>query len=209
LRALTDHPRFCRGSITTQFIQEEWPEGFKGIALSQETGNAYVAQCSLNVHCWCEQNALRMILPNRTVTTPILGATSATVDWPNLSPYAGAPLMSTFCPSGVWVDDWNSALYISEATSHQVRRAAIVRASGALLGLVTLVGHGHGNHGRVDGMLSTLNSPWGLALSADLARVYVADRGSGAIRELAVVTCAAGFYGTGGVDRCLACPVGA
>jgi propionyl-CoA carboxylase alpha chain len=35
LRALTDHPRFCRGSITTQFIQEEWPEGFKGIALSQ------------------------------------------------------------------------------------------------------------------------------------------------------------------------------
>ena len=34
LRALTDHPRFCAGAITTQFIAEEWPQGFHGVALS-------------------------------------------------------------------------------------------------------------------------------------------------------------------------------
>lgn len=33
LRALTEHPRFISGAISTQFIGEEYPAGFSGVAL--------------------------------------------------------------------------------------------------------------------------------------------------------------------------------
>ena len=34
LRDLSEHPRFMSGAISTQFIGEEYPQGFKGVALS-------------------------------------------------------------------------------------------------------------------------------------------------------------------------------
>jgi len=40
LRELCDHPKFIEGNITTKFIEEEYPEGFKVPALTQDTINA-------------------------------------------------------------------------------------------------------------------------------------------------------------------------
>jgi len=37
LSAVMDHPRFVSGETTTAFIEEEWPEGFWGVELSNET----------------------------------------------------------------------------------------------------------------------------------------------------------------------------
>ena len=36
LRSLCDHPRFIRGDLTTKFIQDEYPEGYKGAEMSDE-----------------------------------------------------------------------------------------------------------------------------------------------------------------------------
>ena len=36
LRALCDHPRFIKGNITTAFIEEEYPDGFHGIELTND-----------------------------------------------------------------------------------------------------------------------------------------------------------------------------
>ncbi|EPX79852.1 acetyl-CoA carboxylase biotin carboxylase subunit [Litoreibacter arenae] len=35
--AVMDHPKFVSGDITTAFIEEEYPDGFEGVELSQET----------------------------------------------------------------------------------------------------------------------------------------------------------------------------
>ena len=43
LRALVDHERFRAGRITTQFIREEFPEGFQGITLAPEGGTTAAA----------------------------------------------------------------------------------------------------------------------------------------------------------------------
>ena len=37
LSAVMDHPKFCVGNITTAFIEEEYPHGFHGVDLPQET----------------------------------------------------------------------------------------------------------------------------------------------------------------------------
>ena len=37
LSAVMDHPKFCAGNITTAFIEEEYPDGFHGVGLPQET----------------------------------------------------------------------------------------------------------------------------------------------------------------------------
>ena len=36
LRSLCDHPRFIRGDLTTKFIQDEYPEGYKGAMMVDE-----------------------------------------------------------------------------------------------------------------------------------------------------------------------------
>jgi len=36
LRAVCDHPRFLAGELTTEFIPDEYPDGFNGITLNQE-----------------------------------------------------------------------------------------------------------------------------------------------------------------------------
>ena len=45
LSAVMDHPKFCAGTITTAFIEEEYPDGFKGVALPTETLRT-VAACA-------------------------------------------------------------------------------------------------------------------------------------------------------------------
>lgn len=42
LRALCDHPKFLSGDITTKFIEQEYPDGFKGIETSKDDTNALV-----------------------------------------------------------------------------------------------------------------------------------------------------------------------
>ena len=36
LRSLCDHPRFIRGDLTTRFIQDEYPDGYKGADMGEE-----------------------------------------------------------------------------------------------------------------------------------------------------------------------------
>ncbi len=36
LNAVMDHPKFCAGNITTAFIAEEYPHGFKGVTLNRD-----------------------------------------------------------------------------------------------------------------------------------------------------------------------------
>ena len=45
LSAVMDHPKFCAGTITTAFIEEEYPDGFEGVELSSETLKV-VAACT-------------------------------------------------------------------------------------------------------------------------------------------------------------------
>jgi propionyl-CoA carboxylase alpha chain len=47
LRALCDHPRFCEGRLTTQFIREEYPDGFQGVALHPENKLHLVAVATI------------------------------------------------------------------------------------------------------------------------------------------------------------------
>lgn len=43
LRSLCDHPRFIKGNITTNFIPEEYPQGYKGLILTPELKQELVA----------------------------------------------------------------------------------------------------------------------------------------------------------------------
>lgn len=43
LSAIVEHPRFRSGELTTAFIAEEYPEGFAGVALTDEIRNTFVA----------------------------------------------------------------------------------------------------------------------------------------------------------------------
>ncbi|MEM6824469.1 MAG: acetyl/propionyl/methylcrotonyl-CoA carboxylase subunit alpha [Pseudomonadota bacterium] len=49
LSAVYDHPRFISGEITTAFIEEEYPEGFQGVELSNE-GLRMVAAAAAAMH---------------------------------------------------------------------------------------------------------------------------------------------------------------
>ena len=46
LSAVMDHPRFIKGNITTAFIAEEYPEGFKGLTLKECSLKAVAATCA-------------------------------------------------------------------------------------------------------------------------------------------------------------------
>ena len=46
LSAVMDHPRFIKGNITTAFIAEEYPEGFKGVTLKECSLKAVAATCA-------------------------------------------------------------------------------------------------------------------------------------------------------------------
>ncbi|WP_146590831.1 acetyl-CoA carboxylase biotin carboxylase subunit [Puniceibacterium confluentis] len=45
LSAVMDHPKFVSGNITTAFIAEEYPEGFQGVALSDDALRRIAAAC--------------------------------------------------------------------------------------------------------------------------------------------------------------------
>jgi len=47
LRSLCDHPRFIEGRLTTNFIPEEYPQGYKGADLSKDDGRALVSAAVL------------------------------------------------------------------------------------------------------------------------------------------------------------------
>jgi propionyl-CoA carboxylase alpha chain len=57
LSAVMDHPRFVAGEITTAFIAEEWPEGFGGAVLPEETVRA-LAAVAAHVHLIAEERAV-------------------------------------------------------------------------------------------------------------------------------------------------------
>ncbi len=44
--AVMDHPRFISGNISTAFIEEEYPGGFEGVTLSEDTLRAIAAACA-------------------------------------------------------------------------------------------------------------------------------------------------------------------
>jgi len=50
LRALVDHERFCAGRLTTQFIREEFPDGFQGVALAAESRTQLAAVAAVMQH---------------------------------------------------------------------------------------------------------------------------------------------------------------
>jgi len=46
LSAVMDHPKFVSGDITTAFIAEEYPDGFEGVALNEESLKRIAAACA-------------------------------------------------------------------------------------------------------------------------------------------------------------------
>ena len=50
LRALIDHERFRAGRLTTQFIREEFPDGFQGVALAPESRTQLAAVAAVMQH---------------------------------------------------------------------------------------------------------------------------------------------------------------
>ncbi|ORX88885.1 hypothetical protein K493DRAFT_267811 [Basidiobolus meristosporus CBS 931.73] len=47
LREVVSHPRFASGKISTKFLAEEYPEGFKGHSLNEETSNELASIAAL------------------------------------------------------------------------------------------------------------------------------------------------------------------
>jgi propionyl-CoA carboxylase alpha chain len=47
LRSLCDHPRFIAGNLTTKFIPDEYPNGYKGANINDEETNAIIAAATL------------------------------------------------------------------------------------------------------------------------------------------------------------------
>lgn len=47
LRAIVDHPRFIEGRLTTNFIAEEYPEGFHGVEITPQIAHEMVAVATM------------------------------------------------------------------------------------------------------------------------------------------------------------------
>ena len=56
LRACLSHPRFLSGEINTDFIKDEFPQGFEGQILDTESQHN-LAACVAAIHCWKEMIA--------------------------------------------------------------------------------------------------------------------------------------------------------
>ena len=68
LAALVMHPRFLSGELTTGFIEEEYPDGFAGAALTEPVVRCIVALIGMIHAQWCirEQAALPDALKDKT-----------------------------------------------------------------------------------------------------------------------------------------------
>ena len=106
----------------------------------------------------------------------------------------GSALQSLFNnPHGIAVDD-NGVVYIADRFGHRIRKLEN--------GLVSTIA-GSGTPGRVDGQgtSASFNEPWGIAVTPDGSKIYVADTRNNLIREIDtdgnVITYAgSGNYGT-------------
>jgi len=56
LRACLSHPRFLSGEINTDFIKDEFPQGFEGLTLDPQSQHD-LAACVAAIHCWKEMLA--------------------------------------------------------------------------------------------------------------------------------------------------------
>jgi propionyl-CoA carboxylase alpha chain len=69
LSAVMDHPRFVSGEITTAFIAEEYPEGFDGVALSDDDARR-VAAAAAAMHRVAEIRRTRVTGPDGQPRAP-------------------------------------------------------------------------------------------------------------------------------------------
>ncbi|HAU41349.1 MAG TPA: acetyl/propionyl-CoA carboxylase subunit alpha, partial [Gammaproteobacteria bacterium] len=63
LAALVQHPRFLAGETTTGFIEEEFPEGFAGNALSQDIIRRIVALVAVVHEHWHLREDAHAVIP--------------------------------------------------------------------------------------------------------------------------------------------------
>lgn len=65
LSAVMDHEKFCSGNITTAFIEEEYPEGFQGVTISQDDQQKVAAAAGvLNMICELRRTRLSGAIVN-------------------------------------------------------------------------------------------------------------------------------------------------
>jgi propionyl-CoA carboxylase alpha chain len=65
LSAVMDHEKFCSGNITTAFIEEEYPDGFKGVTIGEEGQKKLAAAAGvLNMICELRRTRLSGALVN-------------------------------------------------------------------------------------------------------------------------------------------------
>lgn len=65
LSAVMDHEKFCSGNITTAFIEEEYPDGFSGVTISEEDQKKVAAAAGvLNMICELRRTRLSGAIVN-------------------------------------------------------------------------------------------------------------------------------------------------
>jgi propionyl-CoA carboxylase alpha chain len=75
LNALITHPRFVAGNLTTNFIQDEYPDGFHDQGLTDENKTEFIVAISA-IHHRCWQRANRI-----SGRTPRAGSQTHSLDW--------------------------------------------------------------------------------------------------------------------------------
>lgn len=83
LRAILENPRFLSGNFTTQFIAQEYPDGFVDIQMTPEQKNGLLLSSVLAERLYLEQ---RRKIPTQLETAPPLGTQTFLVSLPGEEP---------------------------------------------------------------------------------------------------------------------------
>lgn len=135
-------------------------------------------------------NRLRAVLPTGVVTTLAGSGSAGWVDDGGLRAAFSGPIALSFDPA-------RALLYVADTGNNRLRAVDLSGSGGAAV--TTLAGIGPSSYTADGGAgVGTLSSPSGLALSADGATLWVADRGSNRVRALSIASGSlVTFAGTG------------
>lgn len=138
-------------------------------------------------------NAIRQIDLTTHAVTTVAGGHEGYLDGP-------AAQAAFFHPAGVTLDAARNVLYIADTEQSMIRRLDL-----GTMTVSTIAGANQAGLTDGVGAAARFNHPWGLAVTHDGSRLYVADVGNNAIRAIdltsdTVTTLAGGDHGAGSRD---------
>ena len=150
-------------------------------------------------------NVRQIVIDTAAVTTLAGGSTAGYVDATGMN----ARFMF---PNGVAISSDSAIAYVSDTTNHRIRQLV-------LSSRVVTTFAGSGSEGSADGVgaLATFDKPFGVCISADGTKLFVADRDNNIIRQIVISTAAvttiagsttAGYVDATGTDARFSAPSG-